>query len=185
MWLFLPFGFYSIVFKLPNEEVALNLFDKNMEEKRHSILSASDPYAHNFLCIRSRDKKSLLNLIDNIKKYRNYLKDIDVIYSDIIDDQGTDYQYRMWIERHVLAFYMDNYITDCDISNFKNACEYPYKNVFSKVWNTMWDLVEQKVNTFKENFRWQEYENAKFSSLKDEDYYDLIDFDYEDDSDER
>jgi len=182
MWLFLPFGFYSIVFKLPTVDVPLHLFDKDMHEKDHSVLSSSDPYAHNFLCIRSRDIKSLQNLISEIKKYRPFLRDIDVIYSDIIDDQGTDYQYRMWIERHVISFYVENYLIDLEVTNFKSSCMQPYKNVFSEVWNTMWDLVERKMPKFSwNNFMANDVKPVKFQDyLLEEDFYG-----YEEDSDER
>lgn len=119
MWLFLPFGFFSIVSKAP-------------EKPLHFTYSAD-----NHICIRARDKNDLVNLTNKVLFHIHKAQ-----ISDIVTDEGTDYQARLWMNRKDFSHFMSIYIETTQISNFKNEVKSPkHKDVFSSVWRILWKLV--------------------------------------------
>lgn len=149
MWIFLPFGFYSIVDKPPTHTKNMYVFARGTCTGEFDHYSAKD-----FLCVRSRDKKSLLNLIEVINKYP-----FIVAHTEIINNQGSDYQYRMWVLRSTMSAVLSAYTQDINYDNFKNQADYEYKTVFGRVWSVLWDLVKpnKKDNRQMQLFDGQEY----------------------------
>ena len=135
MWLFLPCGFYSIVDKPPTHTNNMFIY------ARGSCLGEFNYSSKDFLCVRSRDKKSLLNLIELMNKYP-----FIIAHTEIIDNQGSDYQYRMWVDRSTISAVLSAYTQDINYSNFKNKAEHSYKDVFGRVWSVLWDLVSTIKN---------------------------------------
>lgn len=157
MWLFLPCGFYSIVDKPPTHTNNMFIY------ARGSCLGEFSYSSKDFLCVRSRDKNSLLNLTDLMNEYP-----FIIAHTEIIDNQGSDYQYRMWVDRSTISAVLSAYTQDINYSNFKNKAQYSYKDVFGRVWSVLWDLVPR----FKER-------NDDQLFLFDQDILDL----YQDDDD--
>lgn len=137
MWLFLPFGFYSIVDKAPTRTKNIFIYNSTGERQR----PFSEVNNSEYVCIRSRDKQSL----DNLVKRLNTMPLTS--YTDIIDNQGSDYQFRMWVLRETIAFFVSAYLKDLNYSNFKNQSEDRYHSIFSKVWGVLWGLVASRRPT--------------------------------------
>ncbi len=159
MWLFLKFGFYSIVQKKPNESWGFNknqktikLFQTKDSQNGHwhedKVIDLEDKIFDDFLCVRTREVQSLILLQDQIHEAYRQGKIDHALLTDIIKFPNTDYQYRMWIDRKTLSSIMTLYISELDFSNFKDNCDYRLKDTFSKVWSVMWNLVSKpKKNT--------------------------------------
>ena len=149
MWLFLPFGFYSIVDKAPNKATKVWLYNKTQDLLIYT----------QYLCVRSRDKQSLLNLRSKLSS--------DYVYTDIIDNQGSDYQYRMWVHRKALGMFLSSYAEGIDYSNFKNKAEKEYKSVFSRVWGVLWDLVPSRFQSHNDSQLSLFEEQVSFDDIED------------------
>ena len=155
MWLFLPFGFYSIVDKAPTTTKNLSLYTKGNDPVPFVYLSTE------YLCIRSRDQKSLINLTDKLNGLKTQGGRFPPIafYTDIIDNQGSDYQYRMWVHRVTFQTFMSQYLGEIDFNNFKNKADYDYKTVFGRVWSVLWDLVK---STRKDQRQMQLFDDEEY-----------------------
>ncbi len=133
MWLFLPFGFYSIVDKSPTTTHNIKTYS------REQCIGHFNYSREEYVCVRSRDKQSLENLIEKVNACQ-----FTVAYTDIIDNQGSDYQFRMWVLRDTIGMFASAYLKDLNYSNFKNKSEHKYHSVFSRVWGVLWDLVASR-----------------------------------------
>jgi hypothetical protein len=89
MWLFTPFGFFSIV-------------DKN------------DPKHPGCLCVRTRTTEDIVNL------RLRYFEGEDRPMSPVESFVGTDYAYRVYVPRAVMAQVMWEITDDVDYTNFKS-----------------------------------------------------------------
>lgn len=136
MWLFLPFGFYSIVDKVPTQTKNIFIYSFGVKQRKFSDYKHSE-----YVCVRSRDKQSLDNLVKQL-----YTMPF-TSYTDIIDNQGSDYQFRMWVCRDTIALFVSTYLKNLNYGNFKNQSEDKYHSVFSKVWSVLWGLVTSRKPT--------------------------------------
>jgi len=133
MWLFLPYGFYSIVDKSPTTTDNIKIYSKEQ------CLGKFNYSRQKYICVRARDKQSLENLIKKMNDSQFIVE-----YTDIIDNQGSDYQFRIWVLRDTMAMFVSAYLKDLNYSNFKDKAEHKYHSVFSRVWGVLWDLAKSK-----------------------------------------
>ena len=132
MWIFLPFGFYSVVSKPPS--AAMNM----------------DYATDGFLCVRVRRMEDLETLK---KRLQEFAPDMDI--SPMVGDNfGTDYQGRMWVEKKAFGDYLSWETNQLSYSNFKNQIQdNSYHSVCSKVWSVMHGLVSRKKKSSKRRSR--------------------------------
>ena len=121
MWLFLPFGYYSIAEKKPNS--------KEME------IMGKLP-SEDCLVIRTRTKGDLERFLEYVDEDEQ---------SAICHDTGTDYQYRAWVTRSAVAKMMTQFIGTINYSKFKPQVSKalpnePHHSVFMNIWSVLWGL---------------------------------------------
>ena len=112
MWLITTDGFVSVVKKGKN---------------------ATKPF-----CVRSRDRKSINNVIDAL-----------AIKRKIWEDAATDYEYRIFISEDELKEYMVYIAENIDYDNFKDAVHEVsplHAKVYHSVWFTLLELGERLKN---------------------------------------
>lgn len=108
---------------------------------------------NSFLSIVQHDKRPSLLMV------RARLKgDIERVFpaAKIHVDQGTDYKYRAFIPRDVVAKAMADQVTGIDYDNFKNSIRDARRKTFAtRVWNAGWDMQE-KHNPIWTRDSWRE-----------------------------
>ncbi len=82
---------------------------------------------------------------------------------EIFENVGTDYQYRIFIERKDFSRWIANESEHIQYTNFKNAVkDYTLHNFYSEIWNLGWNLLKKPIkNTFKNSFDWLQSKSLK------------------------
>ena len=171
MWLFLPVGFFSVV------------WCEHPDRMEHSGANARPLFPDGAMMIRARTSQHLehlqCDLMDAllwaIEKKPALFRDVcdrwgvdDVMKEDpeiridealhgaivtmfpILEQPGSDYQYRIFMERDLFAFFMEWRIQTIDYSNFKkeagmSTLDPEYLNALHRVWSIMYGLQRGPV----------------------------------------
>ncbi|MCL5670049.1 MAG: hypothetical protein M1423_01935 [Acidobacteria bacterium] len=67
---------------------------------------------------------------------------------EILENAGTDYQYRVKVRREVFAEAMKSIVLDIDYSNFKNSVAkkqgHNRAHVYHDLWSSLWRISEEE-----------------------------------------
>ena len=83
-------------------------------------------------CVRSRDSKSVENIIEALG-----------IKREIYKNAATDYQYRIFLSEEELKTYTLHAVENISYDNFKSAVykiSPPHAKVYGNVWRELWQL---------------------------------------------
>lgn len=160
MWFFLPCGFYSAVWCAKPDRM------------EHSGANARPLFPNGAMMIRARSQEHLEYLVavlaSAVKKSDLVMEQLkaDQVWEDgpidsdsvldwaygffpIVEQAGSDYQWRIFMEREFFACLMEHIANEIDYSNFKNKAkelekEYAtnpaYTAALSRVWGIMYGL---------------------------------------------
>ena len=176
MWLFLPYGFFSAVWCEKPDQL-------------HHVYKAP-LYPDGAMMIRARDRSHLELLLGEFTDFLTHPSNQVMLkaFADrwgvtsavgaegigldeaiiaavqlgypILDQAGSDYRYRIFMERKFWASFVAHASMQINYSNFKNEAAqwakawptlYRYKNTLSKVWSVMFSLQNNPIRPSKQS----------------------------------
>ena len=72
-----------------------------------------------------------------------------IVHTNICEYDGTDYEYRMWVDRDNFALFVSSFTKEINYPKFKSECPNYLYNVFLRVWSVLCSLNENRNSQFK------------------------------------
>ena len=124
MWLFTKYGFYSAVCARTMNDAGLGQADRGR------------------IVVRARVRRHLEALRS---RFPGELAD-----SPVVDDEGTDYAYRLYVAKPVWKEVVGALVEELDYHNFKDAVysvdgASAYERALHDVWSTLYDLQSKEA----------------------------------------